>query len=760
MLRYSRFKKAPVLEQASGLILGLSFLLVVSSSTWAQSVCLPLPRLLTLWPMGGTAGEIVTVRIQGEHVEDPEALLFSHPGITATPRLDDMGALVPGEFVVTVSADTPEGVYEARLLSRLGVSSARSFSVSSIPETVVVESNISKATAFPIAVNAICNAKSTLRAVDYFSLEAKGGQRLLIECAARGIDSKLKPVLIVADSTGRDLRVERGGDVLDFTVPEDGNYLIKTHDLTYQGGANHFYRLSVREVSADAKLTRMPAHRAVNSFSWPPEGLAETASQSEAEPNDQPEQVQRIELPCDLAGSFYPAADVDHFEFVGKKGETWWIEVASQRLGRPTDPNVLVQRVSVSEDGTETMMDLAELKDIASPIKPSGNQYAYDGPPYDAGSADVLGAVELPEDGRYRVQLRDLFGGTRTDPRNRYRLLIRKAQPDFAVVAWGMHMVLRNGDRAALSKPMALRNGATVPLEVVCIRRDGFDGPIDISMQDLPEGVTATGLRIPAGQTKGVLLVSAAEGAPRGWGKPSLQGVATINGVAITRPCPVASMVWPVKDHWQEIPHARLLGDVVVSVGGSEVAPITIGPAEGTVVEAKVGDTLKIPLKHVRRCDFSGAAIKLKTLGAGFTGVPTFEASLTSDESEAVVDLGKLKTLPGEYHLAFYGSAVAKYEYNPTAVILARSVKEQAELNHKLASEELEKLKLAASGDSSDSNKATIQAKQEALDLAKSRLDTASKTLEDVINKAKPADIVDIIVSEPITIRVNPAESP
>ena len=176
MLRYSRFKKAPVLEQASGLILGLSFLLVVSSSTWAQSVCLPLPRLLTLWPMGGTAGEIVTVRIQGEHVEDPEALLFSHPGITAIPRLDDMGSLVPGEFVVTVSADTPEGVYEARLLSRLGVSSARSFSVSSLPETVVVESNISKATAFPIAVNSICNAKSTLRAVDYFSLEAKDGQ--------------------------------------------------------------------------------------------------------------------------------------------------------------------------------------------------------------------------------------------------------------------------------------------------------------------------------------------------------------------------------------------------------------------------------------------------------------------------------------------------------------------------------------------------------------------------------------------------------
>ena len=60
-------------------------------------------------------------------------------------------------------------------------------------------------------------------------------------------------------------------------------------------------------------------------------------------------------------------------------------------------------------------------------------------------------------------------------------------------------MNLRNGDRNALSKPLSLRGGATMPIEVVVVRRDGFAGDIELFMEDLPEGVTAKGLRIPGG---------------------------------------------------------------------------------------------------------------------------------------------------------------------------------------------------------------------------------------------------------------------
>ncbi len=54
-------------------------------------------------------------------------------------------------------------------------------------------------------------------------------------------------MLVVGDAAGRDLFVDRRGGLLDFTVPEDGTYVIKVHDLTFKGGATHYYRLCVRE---------------------------------------------------------------------------------------------------------------------------------------------------------------------------------------------------------------------------------------------------------------------------------------------------------------------------------------------------------------------------------------------------------------------------------------------------------------------------------------------------------------------------------
>src|SRR5206468_6130166 len=138
------------------------------------------------------------------------------------------------------------------------------------------------------------------------------------------------------------------------------------------------------------------------------------------------------------AGSFYPAADVDTYEFTAKKGEVWWVEVGSERLGLNTDPFVLVQRVTKNGD-QETLTDVAELNDIASPMKVTSNGYSYDGPPYDAGSPDVNGKFDIKEDGTYRLQVRDLFGGTRSNPDNIYRLIVRQAAPDFSLAAWAVH---------------------------------------------------------------------------------------------------------------------------------------------------------------------------------------------------------------------------------------------------------------------------------------------------------------------------------
>jgi hypothetical protein len=602
----------------------------------------------------------------------------------------------------------------------------------------------------PLSVPSVCNAVVSSRAVDFYSFEAAQGKRYIIQCSARGIDSKLDPVVIVGDANGTDLVAQRTGDTLDFVAKASGKHTIKIHELTFKGGPGYFYRLSIEELPIDAPMPVYPSTRSVSAFSWPPNGLSPQSPTTEQEDAT----FQAITLPADITGRFYPAADVDTYVFDAKQGETWWIEVASERLGRPTDPSLVIQMEKPDKSGWS---DVAELNDIASPMKPSSNGYAYDGPPFDGGSTDILGKLEIKETGRYRLLLSDLFGGTRKDPRNIYRLIVRPAQPDFAVVSWGLHMELRNGDRNALSKPLALRAGNTVALEVVTVRRDGFDGEIALNVDGLPQGVTAQGLKIPAGKMRGVLLLSATQDAPQGLANATITASAKIGEQTVTHPMQMAQMVWPIPDAWGEIPSPRLVSGIPVSVTTSELAPITIAPTERKVYEAKLGEVLKIPMTHTLRSEFSGAVLQLKTMGSGFEGNPQFDVSIGAANSEATVNLGAIKPPAGEYTIAFYGSAVAKYRYNPLAISLVekelKTAQEQQQKAIELVMQKTQAVasaaveqKAAAEAELADANKK----KQEADALVTAAQEKLKRTNE----QASPRDTAEIIITEPVSIRV------
>ena len=736
-------------------MLGLLVLCAVPMAR-AQLVGFPDPHLLTMLPMGAQQGTSVEVEISGTHLEEVTELVFSDPKISAKPVLGDDGQPVENKFLVTVAADAPIGVHDARVLSRLGISSPRAFTVGMLKERTCRDPRDSKEKAAVIEVNSITNAVIPKRAIDHYAFPAKAGVRYAIECAAVGIDSKLTPVVIVADAEGRDLLVNRTGGVIDFSPEKDGDYLIKVNDLTYQGSDRHFYRLALQEIPAEGLPPRHPATAKVSSASWPPPGLSGEPGLIEAEPNDAMDQAQSITLPCDIGGSFYPAADVDTYEFAAKKGETWWIEVASERMGLPTDPFVLVQGV-IEKDGEKKLVDVAELYDIASPLKISSNGYSYDGPPYDIGSPDVLGKVEIEEDGVYRIQVRDLFGGTRSEPANAYRLIVRKEQPDFALAAWAVHMTLRNGDRAAFSKPMALRVGDATVLEVLAIRRDGFDGDIELKMEGLPEGVHATGLKIPAGKSVGHIVVRADANAKPDHSLATITGSATIQGETVTRPCRLATMEWPVKDAKQEIPAPRLVNSAPVSVSDSEAAPLSFAAAEEKVWEVIEGEKLTLPLKAIWREDFTGTSIKMKAYGAGFDTLKPFEIPLQAETYEVELDTAALKTKPGEYTIAFYGGGVAKYRYNPKGIAKAEEEKKKAESEAAVAAAKAKSLADAASsapeekkGEADAAAKAAAE-KQKAAEAARS---AAEKHLAEVTKAAAPKDRVDIHVSTPIRIRV------
>jgi HSP90 family molecular chaperone len=176
--------------------------------------------------------------------------------------------------------------------------------------------------------------------------------------------------------------------------------------------------------------------------------------------------------------------------------------------------------------------------------------------------------------------------------------------------------------------------------------------------------------------------------------------------------------------------------------------------------EIKQGETLSIPLVHTLRSEFSGNVIQLKTFGPGWEGNPPFDISIADKESQAKLQAGAIKAAPGDYTIAFYGPAVAKYRYNPLDVLFAQSQLDKAELALKNITEELAQKTQQASNAPAEQKAAADAAVAECL-AKKMAADTlvaaAKETLKQAQARAEPRDTAEIIVSEPITVRVLPA---
>ena len=279
-------------------------------------------------------------------------------------------------------------------------------------------------------------------------------------------------------------------------------------------------------------------------------------------------------------------------------------------------------------------------------------------------------------------------------------------------------------------------------------------------MEGLPKGVTAQGLTIPAGQSRGLILITAQADAPRGFANATFVGRSSIAGKAVTRPCRLASVAWPIPDSWGEVPSPRLLADVPVSVGGIDRAPLTIA-AKTPVLEAKVGEKLTVPLIHKRTSDFSGDKIEMKMIGAGFERAPGFDLPINADSSQVVLDLKALNILPGEYRVSFLGGGVVKYRHRPELVASVEAASKKILVEVKTLEAEVKKVAAdaqnapAAKKDLMTKALAAVNAKMKA---ATDALNATQQQLKIATVAAQPRDIVDIIVCEPFTIRVMPVE--
>ena len=102
-----------------------------------------------------------------------------------------------------------------------------------------------------------------------------------------------------------------------------------------------------------------------------------------------------------------------------------------------------------------------------------------------------------PSDGEYVVRLRDVRGLHGDD--YAYRLTVRAPAPDFRLRV----------DPRNPNVPL----GGRIPVTVTALRLDDFEGPIEVAIEDLPVGLSATKGVILQGQVSTTLLLGADENA-------------------------------------------------------------------------------------------------------------------------------------------------------------------------------------------------------------------------------------------------------
>ena len=677
-------------------------------ATTLLAVEMPSIRLDTVIPPGGKAGTDVEVTITGGDLEELDALHFSQPGITAKLKGDKT-------FSVNIAADVPPGTYDARISGLSGVSNPRAFVVGNLPEAKKAKTNNRPEDALDLPMDSVISGSVLAGQNDYFKFSARKGERVIIECAAAEIDSRLRPVLALLDAEGQELQVSRRDGLLDFAPATEGSYLIKLSDLTFAGDAEHFYRLSIThaphidfaapssvpagtkrkftlygrnlprgavaqflgndgktlewmEVEAEApSLTEirsddpapLPAagvdgflHRfSIFGVTSNPVfvGLSGIPSKPEENKNRAAAQAQKITLPCEIDGDFSCGNETHWFTFDAKKGEVWWIETLSHRIGMRTNPTIIVKH------GDE---DLAAVMGADAGAGPKR---------FNTGSNDPAWRFEAKADGAYRVGVADLFGGAKPsienlhDSHKAFRLSIHKETPDFRLAAFFEPPPEKADDKIAVPNAPLVRAGGVAAIRVFAFRRDNFSGDIELSAEGLPAGVSCVPTKILSGKNDGWLLLAADEKPERWVGCIRVIGKAKAGDANLIHEARGGVIVWGVQDIGTARVQTRLTCDIALAVSAKEAAPVSVRPAEDKIWEVTPGGKLDIPIKITRRGEFKDA---LKLKGAGAPGIETLkevDVPPGAADAKVTIDLASVKIPAGDHTIYFQSPTKGKF---------------------------------------------------------------------------------------------------
>jgi hypothetical protein len=675
------------------------FALLAILAECLQSTCqaeLPSIRFDRINPLGAGVGTAVEVEVIGRDTEDVNALRFDHLGLKAE-------LVKPNRFKITVAGDVPEGTYDVRMVGRFGVSNPRLFAVShELVDVAETEPNNVAAKAQAIAVNSAVQGTSDGNGQDAFRFPAKKGDRITIDCQAQKLESALDGTLILSSAAGQILATSgdyHGRDpFIDFIAPEEGEYIVVVHDLSFRGGFP--YRLVV----SNRPQIENVFPRAVEPGK-PVELLAlgrnlKTGKFAAARAGELPLEEFRFPftMPAEFAGAgryVFLEHPTDHS--VLPTGATCTLNGMQVRV--PVSAGALNPVPVIAADGPVTLEaepndDKTKPQAISLPAVVSGRfdeardadwytfevpengQYAFEvfseriggqADPYlvvvddkdnnvvemddyghrinafDAHLRDPFGTANLEAKRTYRVLVQDRY--SRGGERYQYVLAIRKPVPDF-------HVASIHGENPGPAGTNLWRGGATF-VDIVVHQRDGFGAPITITAEGLPAGVHAAPT-VVNNNNRGLVVFWADAEAAETNAPIKLFATATQDGKTLRREVRPTTRVWTEPNLSASVPMRELV------IGVRDKAPynLKIVPEKITVEAGK-----KAELKLVATRLWLEFTEKITVIPLAFPGNFNFGSfTINAGQTEAALSIDvQGGTRPGDYTLSVLGQAQVPY---------------------------------------------------------------------------------------------------
>jgi hypothetical protein len=676
------------------------FLLFVALSATIASAQFPTPRLRAVYPAGARQGAVLETVIEGENLDEPERLYFSHPGLKSEKVEAQKGE--KARFKVTVGRDVPAGYYDLRIIAKRGASNPRTFVVGERPETEEVEPNEERAQATRVEFGGTVNGKmQKTEDVDWFVFAGKKGDRVLIECTAWRIDSRFDGYLFLFDPEGRELAASQDENIrdqmrdpfIDVVLPADGEYSLKLTDFMYAGGSDYFYRLTIGNGPYVDFVTptgiRPGEKKPITLFGrnlpgGRPAGIDVKGRPLEALTIDvtapaDPAQVDGLSLAdvvrpqtSQLAG-FEVSTRGPQGASNGKLLVFSDVEEVLENEANDTPETAQLLQLPCAVSGRFLTNDLdwfvflaqknrkyaieviaQRLGSPADPdleiLKPNGglaqsladdNQNIGQIRFYTNGR-DIRALFTASEDGDFRLRLEHLYRAVQGGPQYAYRLVVRPdPQPDF-------RLVCQPAEEVRMDSHLVLRGGRA-RLDMLVWRLDGHNGEIRVEARGLPKGVTADPIVIGPGVNWGTLVVSAAADAEIADREFEIVGTSDLDGVKRDHRARGGVIVW---DTVNTPAISRQTRSMVLSV--REGAPFALA-AKCLTPSVEQGKPIELTVDVARLGEMKNA---VQLVGAGYQLPPKLAIPTTNvapGATQAKLSIDSTQIPPGTYSFLVNG---------------------------------------------------------------------------------------------------------